>query len=153
MPRLRSARRNAERETRRSEHLALNAQRAFDDMCAAGLRPLGPYPGAAVPWQCRCLQCGEVVASSVRAVRKGHGGCGSCGQFHKTVQLAIRAYDTLGRAGLTPIVPYPGAAAPWRCYCDNCGFPTTVKIDNLGKGHPGCPYCLEIHRHDGEETA
>jgi len=49
-------------------------------MRAAGLEPLGPYPGGQIPWACRCLKCGTVVRPQYANVRLGRG-CINCADF------------------------------------------------------------------------
>jgi len=38
---------------------ALSSRTRRLPLCAAGLEPLGPFPGAARPWPCRCAACGR----------------------------------------------------------------------------------------------
>lgn len=47
-------------------------------MHAAGLEPLGPYPGYNIPWPCRCKGCGAQVTPRFRQIRDSIGGCRSC---------------------------------------------------------------------------
>ena len=59
-------------------------------MEAAGLEPLEPYPGADVPWRCRCRSCGSDVAPRYNGVRQGRG-CQVCGKARSAVDVM---YDT-----------------------------------------------------------
>lgn len=49
-------------------------------MRAAGLQPIGPYPGRAeLRWRCRCARCGHpAVPATWASVRKGCDPCPSC---------------------------------------------------------------------------
>ncbi|MFF4652569.1 hypothetical protein [Streptomyces sp. NPDC001380] len=52
---------------------------AAAQMRAAGLEPLGPYPGSTnAPWPCRCLACGTPSSPRLSSVRTGYG-CRHCG--------------------------------------------------------------------------
>ena len=52
---------------------------AYTVMRAAGLEPLEPYPGAAVPWKCLHTACGREVTPNYHDVRRGHStGCWWC---------------------------------------------------------------------------
>src|SRR5262249_40403806 len=54
---------------------------AVNVMLAAGLVPLGPYPGRNhSPWPCKCVVCGELVNPSYHSVNGGQGGCLPCGR-------------------------------------------------------------------------
>jgi len=43
-----------------------------------GVDPLVSYPGAAIKWRCRCMECGQVVTPTYANVRAGHRGCRHC---------------------------------------------------------------------------
>ena len=50
---------------------------AVELMRAAGLEPLEPYPGAHVPWRCRCTTCAREVSPNYDSVQGG-GACRFC---------------------------------------------------------------------------
>jgi hypothetical protein len=50
-------------------------------MIEAGLKPLRPYPGSAVPWLCECLKCGHTVTPRHANIRNGASGCRSCAEY------------------------------------------------------------------------
>ena len=61
------------------------------NMRAAGLEPLAVYPGlASDPWLCRCINCGKAVRPSLACIRRGQGGCRSCGHtFWKSESVTL----------------------------------------------------------------
>ncbi len=73
-------------------------------MRAAGLEPAGAYPGAAVPWRCRCMACGRESEPRYASVSKG-SGCRYCGSDrirkaarHSPVAPAARSPRALAKA-------------------------------------------------------
>jgi hypothetical protein len=44
-------------------------------------------------------------------------------------------------AGLTPLIPYPGANEPWLCACDRCNKEVTPRYSDIRKGQGGCSVC------------
>jgi len=57
--------------------IRLDPAEAEEIMRCAGLLPLVPYPGANVPWLCRCAQCNREVRPVLGSVRAG-SGCRYC---------------------------------------------------------------------------
>ena len=114
-------------------------------MEAAGLEPLEPYPGADVPWRCRCRSCGSDVAPRYNGVRQGRG-CQVCGKARRGVTRREgneeEATALVIAAGLTPLVPYPGSRTPWLCRCDSCGREVTPQHSSIKQGRGGCGYCV-----------
>lgn len=51
------------------------------------------------------------------------------------------AGEVMRKAGLEPLVPYPGAGAKWRCQCLRCGREVAPAYCNVRKGHSGCKSC------------
>lgn len=51
---------------------------AAELMRSAMLEPLEPYPGARIPWKCRCLRCDRFVTPTQNTVKQGFGGCRWC---------------------------------------------------------------------------
>jgi hypothetical protein len=47
-------------------------------MVAANLEPLVEYPGAAIPWESRCLKCQRIVTPRYSQLAYGIGGCKFC---------------------------------------------------------------------------
>lgn len=129
-------------------------------MASAGLEPLELYPGAREPWLCRHDKCGQEVKPRYNSVQQGRGGCLACAK--KCVDLAI-VMAAMSEAGLTPLVPYPGAVdVPWLCRhdkCDNEVRPTYHSVQGGGGGcwvcfrpgfnpdKPACVYLIETHNY------
>jgi recombinational DNA repair protein (RecF pathway) len=114
-------------------------------MRAAGLEPLEPYPGKnALPWRCRCLQCGDEVAPNYGRIQQGGGGCRSCGIEKAASARRLPAEEAEGvmrAAGLEPLEPYTAAIAPWRCECKRCGREVTPAYNSIQQGRGGCRAC------------
>lgn len=109
-------------------------------MRAAGLEPMGPFPGVVAPWPSRCLTCGNEVSPSLHSIRQGRGGCRYCAG--NAPISAEEAEAQMHAAGLTPLDPYPaGVLKPWRCQCARCGRETTTSLANVRHGGGSCRYC------------
>jgi len=50
-------------------------------MIENGLIPLGPYPGAANKWKCRCQTCKRIVTPMYTSIQGGQGGCRYCADW------------------------------------------------------------------------
>jgi recombinational DNA repair protein (RecF pathway) len=107
-------------------------------MRAAGLEPLGPYPGSQTPWPCRCTECGREVSPSFSSIDQDRGGCIYCS--HRAV-TDTDAASVMRGAGLEPLEPYPGSKTPWRCRCTTCGREVAPRYNPIQQGRGGCPYC------------
>lgn len=64
--------------------LVVDPSEASKVMKKMKLQPLVPYPGAGIPWLCKCLKCGREITPRYSSVNKGIGGCKYC---------AARGYD------------------------------------------------------------
>ncbi len=107
-------------------------------MREAGLEPLTPYPGAAVPWLCRCQSCGREVTPTRNNVTTGNGGCKFCAKVAVDPDEAARR---MLLAGLLPLTPYPGSSEPWLSECRRCGRQVTPRWDDVVQGGRGCRAC------------
>ncbi len=88
----------------------LDAADAVQVMNAAGLRPLEPYPGSAVPWRSHCEVCRNEVTprwSNVRHRGRGCVFCAAWGTDYSALAVLYLIEDTarhvrkIGIAGLT----------------------------------------------------
>ncbi len=118
-----------------------------EQMRAAGLEPLEPYPGlVSSPWRCRCLTCGDECAPRLSAVRRGVG-CRSCAR--KAVADKLRtpkdeANVAMVARGYTPLEPYPGTTSKrWRCRCVTCGREDTLTLSSVRSGKR-CAWCAGL---------
>jgi hypothetical protein len=122
--------------------LMVHPEEAALAMRAAGLEPLGPYPGAARPWPCRCERCGRESMPRYASVSNG-SGCRHCGS--ERIGQALRmdgdqAAAAMLEAGVEPLDPYPGAGSPWRCKCGTCGREVRPRFADVRSGHAGCKW-------------
>lgn len=118
----------------------VDLQEALQLMRERKLLPLVPYPGAAIPWDSECLVCGKKTSPRLANLKNGHGGCLSCAG--KLVEPSD-AVDVMNKAGLEPLVAYPGRHTPWRSKCLNCSREVTPTYGSVSRGS-GCRYCAEI---------
>jgi len=108
------------------------------------LKPLEKYPGAHGKWKLQCLRCGNITNKKAQGVLVGHG-CQKC----TTKETAARtkstksgpAVDSMLRAGLRPLVEYPGTNSPWSSQCLNCGQIVTPRYSGIVGGQGGCVTC------------
>jgi hypothetical protein len=115
-------------------------------MRAAHMEPLVDYPGRNAPWQARCMDCDTIGSPRLNGIQGGQGGCIPCGQAKAAAAARARRLDEdaaaaeLTTAGLTPLVPYPGADRRWRCRCDGCRREVTPTLMSVRRGG-ACRYC------------
>lgn len=50
-------------------------------MRRSDLEPIDPFPGASLPWKCRCCKCGSEVFPRYGAVVRGGSGCKYCAPY------------------------------------------------------------------------
>jgi recombinational DNA repair protein (RecF pathway) len=124
---------------------AVDPAAAAEIMRKAGLEVLSPYPGAGLPWPCRCATCGKEVTPSYNSVRRGHAGCKWCSWREnngKTQRLNAEVAATyMAEQGLLPLGPYPGSRKPWPCQCTECGTEVAPTYSNIKSGWGGCWTC------------
>lgn len=109
-----------------------------------GLEPIEAYPGVDHAWRCRHLPCGKLVAPTYSNVKRGQGGCQSCGLARLSERFRLdphEAEDRLRRAGLEALEPYPGSSKPWRARHLQCGRVVTPTLANVQAGRGLCRYC------------
>ena len=90
---------------------------AVETMQAAGFEPLEPYRNVMTPWRSQCRACGREVSPLLNNVRRGKSRCKWCS--NRVIDPEAAA-EFMRRAGLDPLVAYPGKAAPWPCRCKKC---------------------------------
>ena len=102
----------------------LDPEAAAAIMRSAGVEPIEPYRNSQLPWQCRCLTCGQVVNPRYSDVRGGHHGCKWCA-WRQARRGQRTEHEVAGsfmiEHGLEPLEQYPGAGKQWRCRCLACG--------------------------------
>lgn len=110
-------------------------------MKKAGVIPLEPYTSSSKPWRCRCIKCKREVSPSFGNVKSGHAACVYCAGRKVHPDEAVKI---MKKAGLEPLVPYPGSNTKWKCRHIACGeivFPTQSSIV---QGQGGCQKCGDI---------
>jgi hypothetical protein len=127
---------------------SLNSERS-SIMRQAGLEPTEPYPGAAVPWRCRCVNCGSLVTPRYSGVSSGQGGCAKCGVVKRAASRRIsdsQARALFIAAFLDPDadIPFPGVGKKWPCTCMTCGAKISRLLNNLRSTTRGCKRCSQI---------
>ena len=112
---------------------------AVEEMRAAGLEPLVPYPGSNTGWCCRCLICGFAEASpTLFHVRKGVR-CRACaGQVPDLKKIA----GELNAAGFVAVSAYPGVDTCWQLKCLTCQAPANLTLTSIRSG-ARCAVCKE----------
>jgi hypothetical protein len=120
-------------------------------MRAAKLEPIDDYPGNKLPWKCKCLQCGKIVAPSLGAVRNNGGGCRDCGLKKSAISRLgneKEAIRIMKKAGAIPLEPYGGSAKPWLCKCVKCKKEIRPTLGNIkNNGTKPCAYCSKKKVH------
>lgn len=124
--------------------MSIDEGRALE-MAARGVTPLEPYPGANVPWKCKCERCGSIVQPRYSTVVKaGKGGCNFCAKRDSAAVRKARAEKlALAQAAklhLRPLTQYPGAQQIWTLECMSCGSVTSKKAYGVTQGK-GCAAC------------
>ena len=117
---------------------------AVKKMKEARLEPLEPYKNSDSPWKCKCLKCGEVVKPAYASIRRGQGGCVSCGReatasSHRYTHEMT--YKTMEKANLEPLELYKASDTPWKCRCMVCQKIVYPMYSNINSGNSGCLYC------------
>lgn len=106
-------------------------------MLAAGLTPSVSYPGGNIPWLSKCGGCGRVVSPRYNSIQQGQGGCLVCAKKKVDPEIVMA---TMVKAGLEPLVPFPGALTPWRCK-HACGRVVSPRYSSIQQGQGGCLIC------------
>ena len=113
---------------------------------AARLRPLRPFPGHGLQWQCLRLNCRAVVRPTPYQIANGQAGCVHRSQGTRANRQPIPEDEALAivqSAGLRPLVRYPGGMRPWACQCVTCGRVIQAAVHRLALGHRGCIVCAD----------
>jgi hypothetical protein len=133
----------------------VTAEQAAAELRAAGMEPTAPFAGLDSKWPALCLTCGSPGAPRLGLIRRGQGGCIPCGRKKANASLrhdAAAAEAAMRRAGLEPLMPYPGTAKPWRSRCTRCGAEVAPRLMNIDRVVP-CRRCADrargiAQRHD-----
>lgn len=107
-------------------------------MRAAGVEPFGDFPGATAPWPAECQTCLRMVSPRYTDVNTTGSGCAYCSGVRVDPG---DAYDVMRRAGVTPLMEFPGSDKPWLCVCDECKEIVTPRYGYVRQGNGGCAFC------------
>ncbi|MGY1583252.1 hypothetical protein [Streptomyces sp. MN13] len=139
---MKCGRQQANASMRHDEQLAIAAMRT------AGLEPLEPYPGTALPWKCRCSRCGSIVSprlgSLTGATRPSCRRCANRATAEGQRHDAAEAEERMRGLGLVPQEAYRGVKYPWRCRCEGCGGVTSPTYGSILAGQSGCRRCADV---------
>lgn len=122
----------------------VRAEEAEVVMMAAGLTPIGDFPGTQHPWPCICDQCGRPTSPRYNDIRKGQGGCKPCGyrRVSKTLtKTHEQASEELAVLGLISVQTYPGAHDKWLVECLSCESQIRIVLADRKTRGQGCPSC------------
>lgn len=137
-------------------------------MRVAGLEPLEPFPGSNTPWLC-LHSCGRQTKRSYRSIKEGRAPCSECWKDvreSKKIEIAktafrlsksvkqkpiprpenywltkeLNAIEEFRKAGLEPLVPFPGVKTPWPSK-HTCGKQVSPALGNLRSGAKPCKFC------------
>jgi hypothetical protein len=120
---------------------------AVRTMKEAGLTPLEEFKGSGKPWKCRHDKCGKTVKPSYASIRRGQGGCKSCGSIEggKKNQLPLEeVITTMRNANYLPLESYIKADVPWKCECLKCHKVVFPTLSNVKSGNSKCIYCSKM---------
>lgn len=106
------------------------------------LEPLEPYQGSQKKWKCKCLRCGKVSNPNFSAIRDGKYGCLWCA---KKIVDPMAAREMMVKAGLEPLVAYPGSDIGWLSKCKKCNREVSPAYGSIRSGQGGCKWCKGIN--------
>lgn len=119
----------------------VDPEEAMVSMQSHGAKPLEPYPGARVRWNCECLKCGRKISPVYSSViNEGLNPCGYCAGKRVDPKTA---FAVMVNAGLTPLEDYVKSERPWRCICNKCKKLVTPSYTSIRTGQGGCRYCAD----------
>lgn len=121
------------------------------ELRAAGYEPTAPFTSVDVRWPSVHSVCGKPATPTLSNLRRGQGGCVPCGLESLSLRFKMpeaQARKVMMSRGLTPVAPYPGSNAPWRCQ-HTCGKEVTPTLGNVRMGRGICRYCFSAFPYDG----
>ena len=116
---------------------------AIKRMVDQNLLPLEPFVDGRTPWKSKCMSCGAVVQPILHDIRRGYGGCKSCGirkQAQSTRVPKNEAVRIMETAKLKPLEPYKRSNLPWKSKCMVCGQVVAPTLSSIKAGG-SCRIC------------
>jgi hypothetical protein len=102
------------------------------------LEPLEEFTKAGNKIKCKCLVCKRVVEARLFGIAQGQSGCAFCsGKKVDSDEAVLRMLE----CGFETLVKYPGAKAPWKSRCIQCGNISTPAYGNVTLLGSGCIFC------------
>jgi hypothetical protein len=120
---------------------------AIATMLEAGLTPLEVFPSASEPWKCRHETCGRIVKPSYASIRRGQGGCRTCGYEEgskKQLFPAEEAVQIMLKANMKPLEPFVKSGVPWKSECLKCHKIIFPSLRNVKSRKSKCIYCSQM---------
>jgi len=108
-----------------------------------GFSPISEYPGAKVRWKClhdKCRNTVFITLNSVQNARKKVGTCSKCATNSPTTEAD--AIKIMKKAGLKPLVKFPGYDEPWKSLHTKCGSTVRPRLHSIKAGGNGCKKTL-----------
>ena len=106
------------------------------------LIPVEPYKGNTKRWKCKCTRCGKISSPYFSAIRDGKYGCLWCA---KKIVDPTAARQMMQKAGLEPLVAYPGSDVGWLSKCRKCNREVTPAYGSIRSGQGGCKWCKGVN--------
>jgi recombinational DNA repair protein (RecF pathway) len=116
-----------------------NEKEAIAIMKKAGALPLEPFAGNRKPWLCKCLTCKKEITPTLGNVK--NNGTNPCVYCSKKKVHPDDAVQLMKKAGLEPLVPYPGSNKKWKCRHTKCGEIVYPMHSWIVSGSGGCLKC------------
>ena len=120
---------------------AVNALEAKKFIESCNVKVLVEFPGTQKPWKSRCVRCRRVIYPYFSAVRGGQNPCKYCAGRAVDKRAADKM---LRKAGVIPLVEYPGSTTKWKSRCKKCKkivYPLYISVLH---GYGACKYCSEF---------
>jgi len=123
---------------RGTEKRKTNSKEAIQLMIKAGVKPLEEYVNSKHKWRCKCLKCGKEISPIYGNIFQGHSACVYCSGKLTHPDDAVKI---MKKAGLEPLVPYPGSNTPWKCIHKKCSEIVKPRYSDIIQGGFGCKAC------------
>jgi hypothetical protein len=123
---------------RGAEKRKTNSKAAIQLMIKAGAKPLEDYVNNRHKWKCKCLKCGKEIYPAYANVVQGHSACVYCAGKKTHPDDAVKI---MKKAGLEPLVPYPGSNTKWKSKHRACGEIVYPMLNWIVQGEGGCQAC------------
>jgi recombinational DNA repair protein (RecF pathway) len=108
-------------------------------MISAGAKPLVVFPGMTKPWLSKCMKCKKEITPTLGNVK--NNGTKPCAYCSKKKVHPDDAAKIMLKAGLEPLILYPGSNKKWKCRCMNCGDIVNPMHSWIVAGQGGCKKC------------